>query len=221
MPLPGGTIPLAPSGGSPPPAFLVRFPEDTWNKLGQAAREGTDVTITVDGDIVSSWTGSWANDQQMNIAGETIQLDAHAGQPSELYTFTGGKLNPIGTAGARLSIPFTAESTTRAADKLRQKNEALDRQKELRADRVAGKPPRPGKPVSSGPGSSYQPPPAALPMTRAASGPSAITLGTTERIPLKTRIVQLLALGPATMEELLDRTGGNPDDVVRVVNVVG
>jgi hypothetical protein len=57
-------------------------------------------------------------------------------------------------------------------------------------------------------------------MARAVSGPSAFSLATTERIPLKTRIVQLLALGPASMEDILSRTGGNPDEVMRVVKVV-
>lgn len=53
MPLPGGTIPLTPSepGAVPPPAFLVKFPEDTWNKLAAAASSGAEVSFTVDEDI--------------------------------------------------------------------------------------------------------------------------------------------------------------------------
>ena len=53
MPLPSGTVPVAPSAADtpPPPAFLVRFPEDTWAKL--AAADG-EVTITVGDDMVST-----------------------------------------------------------------------------------------------------------------------------------------------------------------------
>jgi hypothetical protein len=55
MPLPSGRIPLAPgeSGSLPAPAFLVRFPEDAWNQLADAAANGSNVDFTVDGGIVS------------------------------------------------------------------------------------------------------------------------------------------------------------------------
>lgn len=56
MPLPSGTVPVAPSAADtpPPPAFLVRFPEDTWKKLASADGQ---VTITVGDDMVSTATG--------------------------------------------------------------------------------------------------------------------------------------------------------------------
>lgn len=55
MPLPGGTIPLAPGepGQVPAPAFLVRFPEDTWRRLAAAEADGLPVTFTMGGGLVS------------------------------------------------------------------------------------------------------------------------------------------------------------------------
>jgi len=39
-------------------------------------------------------------------------------------------------------------------------------------------------------------------------------------IPLKTRVLQLLALGPTDVEDIVSRVGGLEQDVMRVVNVV-
>lgn len=39
-------------------------------------------------------------------------------------------------------------------------------------------------------------------------------------IPLKTRVVQLLALGETNVKDLVQRVGGAEQDVMRVVKVV-
>ncbi|RSH87682.1 uncharacterized protein EHS24_000196 [Apiotrichum porosum] len=228
MPLPSGTLPLAPSSSSPPPAFLVRFPEDTWNKLGAAANNGDEVTFTIGDDGLT-----------LNVEGcDSIHLDAHTGQASEIFSMTGGSLSQLGVATSRLTVPFNAASTSRAAEKVRQTSEALDRQRQARAERVTGsakplssasRPINTNKPLSSGPsskplssGPSYPVLAHTQPMGRTMSGPAAtLTMSTTERIPLKTRIVQLLALGPASLPEILARTGGNPDEVERAAKVIG
>ena len=44
--------------------------------------------------------------------------------------------------------------------------------------------------------------------------------GGSPTIPLKTRVVQLLALGPTAVENIVLRVGGVQQDVMRVVNVV-
>lgn len=269
MPLPSGTIPLVQVAAPPPPAFLVRFPEDTWTKLGAAARAGEQVSFTVGDDGLVSCSCCLApprlrfglatpstfappflspntqltdsSSQTLNIDGhEPIALDNLPGQASELYESTHGSLAPLGVATSRLSVPFSAATTSRAAEKVRQTNELLDRERQARAGRVTGKPapPQPvaasvkplstggaslsNKPMSSGP--SYPAVHAiakAQPMARAMSGPAAtLTMATTERIPLKTRIVQLLALGPLSLADILARTGGNRGDVERAAKVV-
>jgi hypothetical protein len=43
---------------------------------------------------------------------------------------------------------------------------------------------------------------------------------TTPVVPLKTRVVQLLALGPCEESEMMRKVGGAEEDVKRVVNVV-
>lgn len=63
----------------------------------------------------------------------------------------------------------------------------------------------------------------APPMARTLSGPAASTLGSSmgEKIPLKTRVVQFLALGPTTVDEILEHTQGDYNDVLRVAKVIG
>jgi len=39
-------------------------------------------------------------------------------------------------------------------------------------------------------------------------------------IPLKTRVVQLLALGPQSIEDIVSRVGMSENEVMRIVNVV-
>lgn len=145
------------------------------------------------------------------------------GQPSELLSYDGEQLAPVGTARARLSVPFTAGATSRAAEKVRQQNEALDRERQARAERVTGKPvaatssySRPVEP------SNFRPSPVpsrAQSMARTQSGPAAAN-SSVERVPLKTLVVQLLALGPATLDEIVEGTAGEVNDVARMVNVV-
>ncbi|TXT11148.1 hypothetical protein VHUM_01899 [Vanrija humicola] len=213
MPLPGGTIPLTPSepGAVPPPAFLVKFPEDTWNKLAAAASSGADVSFTVDEDGLS-----------INLPGQNPLFMPVAGTSStELYQFEGPSLVPVGTATARLQIPINAAAAGRA----------LDRQRQERAERATGR----SQASTPTPRSTYTPAPApvaavqAMAMARTQSGPAATTLpaapvasnAATERIPLKTRVVQLLAVGPQTWEEILARTGGEAADVERITKIDG
>ncbi|EKD01378.1 hypothetical protein A1Q2_04325 [Trichosporon asahii var. asahii CBS 8904] len=214
MPLPSGTVPVAPSAADtpPPPAFLVRFPEDTWAKL--AAADG-EVTITV------------GDDMTLNLPGqEPIRLDSQTAQQSELYAFdpSAHQLAPIGVADARLSVPFSAASVGRAAEKVRLQNAALDAQREARAARVMGTKPSSHSRQTSLSSLPQRPSPSpAPPMARTLSGPAASTLGSSmgEKIPLKTRVVQFLALGPTTVDEILEHTQGDYNDVLRVAKVIG
>lgn len=227
MPLPDGTIPLAAGerGALPAPAFLVRFPEDTWTKLAAAAANGSEVSFTVDGGIVSDLLKNGANGQSLNLPGQDpIPLDAHStGAPSELYSYSDGQLAPVGSAAGRLSVPFTVGATSRAAEKMAQKNVALERQRAQRAERVTGKPVAAStfgsRPVEAANFHASPIPSHAPPMARTQSGPAATAMPT-ERVPLKTRVVQQLALGPATMQEVFDNVGGEMSDVIRTVNVV-
>ncbi|BEJ12134.1 hypothetical protein CspHIS471_0205940 [Cutaneotrichosporon sp. HIS471] len=211
MPLPSGIIPLAPGepGAVPSPAFFVRFPEDTWTKLAAALDDGSPVTFTVDGGI------------SLNLPDQDpIPLDAHnTGASSELYSHVHGQLEPAGTVAGRLSVPFTTGATFRAAEKMAQKNVALERQRAQRAERVTGKPvvanSYAARQVEA---SNFHASPAPTPMARTQSGPAAMTI---ERIPLKTRVVQHLALGPSTMQEIFDYVGGEMPDILRTVNVIG
>ncbi|GMK54632.1 hypothetical protein CspeluHIS016_0112180 [Cutaneotrichosporon spelunceum] len=213
MPLPSGIIPLAPGepGAIPSPAFFVRFPEDTWSKLAAAAADGSAVSFTVDGGI------------SLNLPDQApIHLEAHStGASSELYSHNDGQLEPVGSVAGRLSVPFTAGATFRAAEKMAQKNVALERQRAQRAERVTGKPvvasSYAARPVEA---SNFHASPAPIPMARTQSGPAAMSM-TTERIPLKTRVVQHLALGPSTMQDIFDNVGGEMPDIVRTVNVIG
>lgn len=151
-------------------------------------------------------------------------MDTHStGQPSEIFSYNGGQLAPIGSASVRLSVPFTIGATSRAAEKVRQQSEALDRERQERAGRVTGKPvvattthSRPVEPSNFRPSSL---PARSLAMARTQSGPPA-TNWTVDRVPLKTLVIQLLALGPATLDEIVEGTAGGIDDVSRAVNVV-
>jgi hypothetical protein len=65
---------------------------------------------------------------------------------------------------------------------------------------------------------------AALPLSRSQSNPGPQTVAaaaaTVPVVPLKTRVVQHLALGPASVEEIIGKVGGAEGDVMRVVKVV-
>lgn len=121
-------------------------------------------------------------------------------------------------------MPFSAASTVRAAEKVRQQNAALDAQREARAARVIGAKPAAHSRQTSLSSLPHRPSPSPAPaMARTLSGPAASTLGSSmgEKIPLKTRVVQFLALGPTTVDEILEHTQGDYNDVLRVANVIG
>lgn len=65
---------------------------------------------------------------------------------------------------------------------------------------------------------------AAAPISRSHSSPgtqpAAAAAAPAPVVPLKTRVVQHLALGPASVEEIIGRVGGAEADVMRVVKVV-
>ncbi|ORY20709.1 hypothetical protein BCR39DRAFT_554905 [Naematelia encephala] len=188
-------------------AFVVRFPEDVWGLLESS--EG--VTI------------SMKDGMNLRIPGqEAIKLTSQpTGTPSELHTLTSGpspSLAPIAIANARLTVPLTIASSSRAADKLKAQNAAFDKERKQRADRINGN--------GNGNGASAAPRTKAVehlsaqqatPMARTQSSPAA----TQPMIPLKTRVIQLLALGPTTMDDMMHRVGATEEEVMRVVNVVG
>jgi len=56
MPLPSGSITLSAGESSrqPKPAYLIKFPEDAWERLQDDKRDGGEVSVSLDGSMVSS-----------------------------------------------------------------------------------------------------------------------------------------------------------------------
>lgn len=160
-----------------------------------------------------------------------MYIDVAGHTTTELYQHAGPSLVSLGTAAAKLQIPINAAAASRAVEKVREQSAALDRQRAERAERVTG---RSQASTPTPRSAAYTPTPApvaavqALAMTRTQSGPAATTLpsaltpsnAVTERIPLKTKVVQFVALGPTTMEEIVAKTNGEPADVERIAKVV-
>jgi hypothetical protein len=117
-------------------------------------------------------------------------------------------LTPHAVATSRLTFPLSTQTTLSATDKLRAQNEAIDKDKKERAERVVGngKPRARLDPVAASSRSSSVAPPI-LPQTAPV-------------VPLKTRVVQLLALGPTEVSDIVRRVGGAEEDIMRVVQVV-
>ncbi|WWC87098.1 uncharacterized protein L201_001984 [Kwoniella dendrophila CBS 6074] len=231
MPLPSsGSIPLvSPNAEQPSSAYLIKFPEEVWSSLQEAKSGGLDVTISVDGRM------------SLNIPNlPPITLDPRStGIPSELHSYNpnSNTLSLSAIATTRLNVPLTSASTARAADKLKAQNEAIERERKERSIRVEGSaPPSKKRAVerlapgigSSGMGRTNSSPQitsssSANANAAASSGGagSSSTTTTGQMIPLKTRVMQLLALGPTTVLDIIRRVGGDEQNVMRVVNVVG
>ncbi|WVQ69040.1 uncharacterized protein L199_007252 [Kwoniella botswanensis] len=230
MPLPtSGSIPLIPptSEHPPHPAYLIKFPEEVWQTLQEAGSGGLEVIVTEDGKMILSIP---------NLP--PIPLDPRStGIPSELHSYnpSSSTLSLAAMASTRLNVPLTSASTARAADKLKAQNEAIERERKERAIRVEGSAPPSKKRTAAGvaaaaPGvssagmgrtnSSPQMGSSTSAPTQGASTTGTGT-GTGQMIPLKTRVMQLLALGPTTVQDIVRRVGGDEQNVMRVVNVVG
>jgi hypothetical protein len=119
----------------------------------------------------------------------------------------------IAVASTRLNVPMSSVSTARAADRLRAQNEAFDKERKERAERVNGVAPK-HRAVAS----------VAVPMGRTQSSPAttpaSAATAQVPQVPLKTRVVQLLALGSMGQDDIVKRVGGAEQDVMRVVKVV-
>ncbi|WWC67735.1 uncharacterized protein I206_101647 [Kwoniella pini CBS 10737] len=220
MPLPTtGSIPLVPPDTSlhTNQAYLIRFPEELWASLQEASSGGLDVTMTVEGKMI------------LNIPNlPPIPLDPRStGIPSEIHSYnaSSSSLTPNALSDTRLNVPLTSVSTARAADKLKAQNEAFDRERKERAVKVDGasQPSKKRSLEKSAPGIS------SAGMGRTISSPQMSTSatasssanGSTPMIPLKTRVMQLLALGPTTVPDIVRRVGGDEQNVMNVVRAIG
>ncbi|KAL7422640.1 hypothetical protein Q5752_001931 [Cryptotrichosporon argae] len=217
MPLPAAELELVPQQGSTSMAFLVRVPEDVWGSMRDSAMVTVNDKLTID-------------------LGYPVALSAQSHQPVDLYTASGSQLAPLATASTRLSFPL---STSLAADRLRAQNDALELERRQRAERVTGMPGKAtagkaGKPAAAPRSASAsaldtraaKPKPASLARATTTAAAAAVTTAAppprpAPAIPLKTRVVQLLAVGQIGMPDLVARLGAAEDDVARVVNVVG
>lgn len=160
---------------------------------------------------------------------EPLPLEARTmGNTTEIHHFStsSSSLTPLAHASTRLTVPLTSSSTARAADKLKQQHEAHDKERKERADRVNGV----TKPSAKLGAHLAAPTATATTMTRTQSTPTmsagsagasaGATAPAAPMIPLKTRVVQLLALGPSAVTDIVKRVGGAEQDVMRVVKVV-
>ncbi|WVF70010.1 hypothetical protein IAT40_004796 [Kwoniella sp. CBS 6097] len=236
MPLPAtGAIPFVTghethAGERSKSAYLIKFPEEIWNSLqnaagGSSAGGGMKVSTAADGRMA------------LNIPNlPPIPLDSRStGTSSEIHTYnpSAPSLALTASASTRLTIPLSSASTARAADKLKAQNEAIERERKERAIRVEGSAP-PSKSrdkgaaaalaSSAGMGRTHSSPQmTASTSAGPATAPSAAATSSSAQpmIPLKTRVMQLLALGPTTVSDIVRRVGGDEQNVMRVVNVVG
>ena len=115
----------------------------------------------------------------------------------------------------KLSVPISSASSARAASRLQAQTDAMDKTRKERASRVNGL--NKTKTTVN----------VVTPMGRAQSNPGSsstarnITNEDGSMIPLKTRVLQLLALGPVRFGDLVARVGGDDEGVLRIVKVVG
>ncbi|OCF37515.1 hypothetical protein I316_00640 [Kwoniella heveanensis BCC8398] len=233
------------SSSSSKTAFLIKFPEEIWDSLqnGAAGSGSGSVSGKMSPNGSASGSGmrvSVAADGRMtlNIPNlPPIPLDSRStGTSSEIHTYnpSNPSLSLSATASTRLSIPLSSASTARAADKLKAQNEAIERERKERAIRVEGSaPPSKSRPsgvpaslsaASASMGRTHSSPQITASTSASASGGAHV--GTSSgagqpMIPLKTRVMQLLALGPTTVSDIVRRVGGDEQNVMRVVNVVG
>ena len=224
MPLPEDSVVLSNGESSrhPKHAFLIRLPEDAWTGIQESAKDGGEVSISLDGIMVRSSTSVSKSDlppKTLNIPNHTsLPLEPlPAGTSSEIHFLSPAPhaaLSLQAVATTKLAVPMSSVSSARAANKLRSQNEVIDKERQERANRVNG--------VSKG--KSIQSVVNMTPVGMTTSRPiveNGVGTGTGGIvIPLKTRVVQLLALGPATTADIVRKVGGLEQDVMRVVNVV-
>ncbi|WWC59219.1 uncharacterized protein I303_101769 [Kwoniella dejecticola CBS 10117] len=226
MPLPtSGQIPLVPpdAGNHSNPAYLIKFPEEVWTSLQDAGNGGLEVTMTVDGKMT------------LNIPNlPPIPLDPRpTGIPSEIHSYSASSssLTLNAMANTRLNVPLTSVSTARAADKLKAQNEAFERERKERAVKVDGTGQQPTKKrsleksapgiSSAGMGRTISSPQMSTTTSLPTAAASSTGSGSTPMIPLKTRVMQLLALGPTTVLDIVRRVGGDEHNVMNVVKAIG
>jgi hypothetical protein len=84
----------------------------------------------------------WTEPELCSTYHSIIQVQPDRVQPcgtaSEIYKFHHDTLTPHALAASRLAIPISTVSTHRAADKLKAQNDAHDRERKDRADRLNG-----------------------------------------------------------------------------------
>ncbi|WVQ84082.1 hypothetical protein IAT38_006227 [Cryptococcus sp. DSM 104549] len=242
MPLPTTTpVPLLGQQGPSQTAFLIKFPEDILAALH--AGSGVSITVSEDGSLKLNLPAQPPLDLELRAT--TTPSEIHRLSPSSSHP----RLSLTALASTRLSIPFSSAATARAADKLRAGNELHERERKERAVRVDGGS-RPGSGAAAL-GRSAAGGARSAPMTLTSSAPGAVGPGFGEPspahgsstlagslgasasgsiggstsmgggAPLKTRVMQYLAMGATTAAELVRRMGGDEQNVMRVVNVVG
>lgn len=137
------------------------------------------------------------------------------GNPTEIHTLTpSGELQPLALASAKLTVPFHSATSAQAAERVRSSTDVRDRERKISADSRINGAGAPSRAVSAV---------AALSMAKTQSSPNVSTspsVSTTPVIPLKTRVVQLLAMGSCPQTDIVTRLKGLEADIMRVVNVV-
>lgn len=229
LPLPDTVVVKA--GDTPRPAYLIRLNEETWAALQHAHECSDPISLSTDGQMVCLHTAYSHSEltpiQTLNIPSlPPISLESHiTSNTSEIHSLTSSPtiINLTAQASTRLSIPFSPSSSAKAADKLRVQTETIDKERQERAHRLNGS----DKPrtkaiaslgVSGAPGTQLERATSSPPVSngiRSGAAGAGVPM-----IPLKTRVVQLLALGAFTVESILGRVGGGEAETMRVVNVV-
>ncbi|RXK37615.1 hypothetical protein M231_05157 [Tremella mesenterica] len=212
MILPPQNIPLRPPTGVSKQALLIRLPQETLDALIEA-QEDDSARVWMDDGVM-----------KLDLPDECITLDSHMVDLNEIHLFTKSPpaLTHIATASARACLPLSSQCAVKAGEKLKQHVSALDEQRKARAEMVDGSS-NSSKPRQILTPQVPSPAGVSAAMNRVQSSPATIgaATGTTPIIPLKTRVMQTLALGPISASELILRVAGNEVDVMRVANVIG
>ncbi|ODN75430.1 hypothetical protein L202_06581 [Cryptococcus amylolentus CBS 6039] len=213
MPLPSsGQVPLVGQAGPSRQAFLIKFPQDTWSILEGSPK--ATVSVGSDGNITLKIPGQDPipfESRPTSTTSEILALSSSRSKP---------RLSLSATASTRLNVPFTSKSTARAADRLRAQTDALDQRKKDRAARIDGSAPASG--LNGAGKKKAERLLGSVSMAVSSSAPGAVgSAPAAGSVPLKTRVVQYLAMGETTEEDLCRRMGGDEHHVMRVVQVVG
>ncbi|WVQ76814.1 hypothetical protein IAR50_006488 [Cryptococcus sp. DSM 104548] len=216
MPLPTtGQVPLVGQSGPSRQAYLIKFPLDTWSILEGSPK--ATISVGSDGDFTLRIPGQDPipfESRPTSTTSEILSLSSSRSKP---------RLSLSACATTRLNVPFTTKSTARAADRLRAQTDALDQRKKDRAARIDGSGPAVPSEMGGGRGKGVKERMAGAPaMAVSSSAPGVVGAAPAAgSVPLKTRVVQYLAMGETTEEDLCRRMGGDENHVMRVVQVVG